>query len=256
MIGKLETYEVDSVTFTIYPAIDIRGGKCVRLFQGDYNQETVYGDSPYAMAEKFQKEGAAWIHIVDLDGAKERKRVNHAHVVQIAKELDVNVQVGGGIRTEEDVHYYLENGVNRIILGSSAIQNPDFVKKMLKRYGKQIAIGIDARNGFVAVDGWLETSEVKATELARELVDHGAEYFIFTDISKDGTLTGPNVPAIVEIAEVTGKKVIASGGISKLEDFDALLKECEKGIEGAIVGKALYTKQFSLQEALRKVNVR
>lgn len=244
------------MTFIIYPAIDIRGGKCVRLFQGDYNQETVYGDSPYAMAEKFRQEGASWIHIVDLDGAKERKRINHAHIVQIVKELDVNVQVGGGIRTEEDVNYYLENGVNRIILGSSAIQNPDFVKKMLKRYGRHIAIGIDARNGYVAVDGWLETSEVKATDLARELADHGAEYFIFTDISKDGTLTGPNVPAIVEIAEVTGKQVIASGGISKLEDFDALLKERNKGIEGAIVGKALYTKQFSLKEALRKVNER
>lgn len=241
------------MTFTIYPAIDIRGGKCVRLFQGDYNQETVYGDSPLAMAEKFQSEGATWIHLVDLDGAKARKRVNDAHVVQIAKELDVNVQIGGGIRSEEDVHYYLENGVNRIILGSSAIQNPDFVKKMLKQHGNNIAIGIDARDGYVAVDGWLETSEIKAVDLARELVEHGAEIFIFTDISKDGTLTGPNVKAIAEMAEATGKQVIASGGVSKLEDFDELLKEQEKGIEGAIVGKALYTNQFTLQDALRKV---
>ncbi|MFA8437334.1 1-(5-phosphoribosyl)-5-[(5-phosphoribosylamino)methylideneamino]imidazole-4-carboxamide isomerase [Pueribacillus sp. YX66] len=241
------------MTFTIYPAIDIRGGKCVRLFQGDYNQETVYGDSPLAMAEKFQSEGATWIHLVDLDGAKERKRVNDAHVIQIAKELDVNVQVGGGIRTEDDVHYYLENGVNRIILGSSAIQNPNFVKKMLKFHGDKIAVGIDARHGYVAVDGWLETSEIKAVDLAQELVEHGAEIFIFTDISKDGTLTGPNVKAIADMAEATGKQVIASGGVSKLEDFDDLLQEQKKGIEGAIVGKALYTKQFTLQDALRKV---
>lgn len=241
------------MTFTIYPAIDIRGGKCVRLFQGDYNQETVYGDSPLAMAEKFQSEGATWIHLVDLDGAKERKRVNDAHVIQIAKKLDVNVQVGGGIRTEDDVHYYLENGVNRIILGSSAIQNPNFVKKMLKFHGDKIAVGIDARHGYVAVDGWLETSEIKAVDLAQELVEHGAEIFIFTDISKDGTLTGPNVKAIADMAEATGKQVIASGGVSKLEDFDDLLQEQKKGIEGAIVGKALYTKQFTLQDALRKV---
>lgn len=244
---------MESVTFTVYPAIDILGGKCVRLFQGDYNQETVYGDSPLVMAEKFKSEGATWIHLVDLDGAKERKRVNDAHVVQIATQLDVNVQIGGGIRSEEDVNYYLENGVNRIILGSSAIQNPDFVKKMLKQYGEKIAIGIDARNGYVAVDGWLETSEIKAVDLARELVDHGAEIFISTDISKDGTLTGPNVKAIAEMAEATGKQVIASGGVSKLEDFDELLREKEKGIEGAIVGKALYTNQFTLQDALRKV---
>lgn len=244
---------MESVTFTIYPAIDIRGGKCVRLFQGDYNQETVYGDSPLAMAEKFQSEGATWIHLVDLDGAKERKRVNDTHVIQIAKKLDVNVQVGGGIRTEDDVHYYLENGVNRIILGSSAIQNPNFVKKMLKFHGDKIAVGIDARHGYVAVDGWLETSEIKAVDLAQELVEHGAEIFIFTDISKDGTLTGPNVKAIADMAEATGKQVIASGGVSKLEDFDDLLQEQKKGIEGAIVGKALYTKQFTLQDALRKV---
>ena len=242
------------MAFTVYPAIDIRGGKCVRLYQGDYSRETVYGDSPLAMAEKFKAEGATWVHLVDLDGAKEKKRVNDAHVVEIAKNLDVNVQVGGGIRTEEDVEYYLENGVKRIILGSSAIQNPDFTKKMLSLHGDKIAIGIDARDGYAAVNGWLETSEVLAIDLARELVQHGAEIFIFTDISKDGTLAGPNVKAIADMAEATGKRVIASGGISRLEDFDALLSEKEKGIEGAIVGKALYTNQFTLRDALRKVN--
>lgn len=241
------------MTFTIYPAIDMLGGKCVRLFQGDYNKETVYGDSPFEMAQQFADQGATWIHMVDLDGAKLGKRVNDEFVVRVANELDVAVQIGGGIRTEADVKYYLENGVDRVILGSSAIQDPDFVKKMLKQYNDRIAIGIDARDGYVAVSGWLETSEVKAVDLGRELRDHGAELFIFTDISKDGTLSGPNVSAITAFAEATGKEVIASGGISGLGDFSPLLNVKEKGVSGVIVGKALYTKQFTLQEAMAKV---
>ena len=242
------------MAFTIYPAIDMLGGKCVRLFQGDYNKETVYGDSPFEMANEFVKQGAKWIHMVDLDGAKAGKPVNDRFVTQVAKTLDVHVQVGGGIRTEDDVCDYLENGVSRIILGSSAIQNPAFVKKMLARYRDKVAIGIDARDGYVAVDGWLETSQVTAVDLACELAGHGAEVFIFTDISKDGTLSGPNVEAIVAIAEASGKEVIASGGISRLEDIDLLQKEEQKGIGGAIIGKALYTNQFTLHDALRRVN--
>lgn len=240
--------------FTIYPAIDIRDGKCVRLFQGDYNQETIYGDSPFDMAEQFVKQGANWIHMVDLDGAKAGERVNYEFVIRVAKELHVNVQIGGGIRTQEDIEYYLENGVDRIILGSTAIQNPKLVKKMLRAYGKKIAIGLDARDGYIAVDGWLETSKVKAVDLGCELAEHGAEVFIFTDISRDGTLTGPNVEAIASMAEATGKEVIASGGISQLTDFSELLAEREKGIGGAIVGQALYTNQFTLQEALQRVD--
>ncbi|MED5041585.1 HisA/HisF-related TIM barrel protein, partial [Geobacillus stearothermophilus] len=138
--------------FTIYPAIDMRGGKCVRLLQGDYNKETVYGDSPVAMAEQFAAQGAEWIHMVDLDGAKEGRRVNDRFVIEAAR-LGVNVQVGGGIRTEEDIVYYLENGVARVILGSAAIADPPFVKKMLQTYGRRIVIGIDARDGFVATEG-------------------------------------------------------------------------------------------------------
>ena len=163
------------MTFTIYPAIDMRGGKCVRLLQGDYNKETVYGDSPFEMAKVFADEGAEWIHMVDLDGAKAAQRVNHEHVLEVASKLNAKVQIGGGIRTEDDVAFYLENGVNRAILGSAAISDPDFVKAMLAKYGEKIAIGIDAKDGYVATEGWLNTSNVKATELGKTLADAGAE---------------------------------------------------------------------------------
>ncbi|HET7580616.1 MAG TPA: 1-(5-phosphoribosyl)-5-[(5-phosphoribosylamino)methylideneamino]imidazole-4-carboxamide isomerase [Bacillales bacterium] len=237
--------------FTIYPAIDIRGGKCVRLLQGDYGQETVYGDSPLKMAQKFQDEGAEWIHMVDLDGAKKGQPVNDELVLDVKKKLRVKVQVGGGIRSKQDAGHYLENGVDRIILGSSAIADPDFVKEMLAEYGPRIAIGIDARDGFVAVEGWTETSEVKAEKLALELTEHGAETFIFTDISKDGTLSGPNVEAIANLARLTGKNVIASGGVSDLGDIESLYRRKKAGVSGAIVGRALYTGAVSVKDALK-----
>ncbi|KYG33757.1 1-(5-phosphoribosyl)-5-[(5-phosphoribosylamino)methylideneamino]imidazole-4-carboxamide isomerase [Alkalihalobacillus trypoxylicola] len=238
--------------FSIYPAIDMRGGKCVRLIQGDYNQETIYGDSPFEMAKQFVEDGAKWIHMVDLDGAKSKKRVNHESVLSVAQHLDAKVQVGGGIRTEEDVEFYLNAGVNRVILGSVAVHNPNFTKKMLNQYGgEKIAIGLDARDGFVATEGWLETSNVRAEELGQELAKFGAEIFIFTDISRDGMLSGPNTNSIVSLAEATGKQVIASGGVSSLSDLQQLREQHLNGIEGAIVGKALYTNQFSLKEALK-----
>ncbi|MFC3886586.1 1-(5-phosphoribosyl)-5-[(5-phosphoribosylamino)methylideneamino]imidazole-4-carboxamide isomerase [Bacillus songklensis] len=240
--------------FTIYPAIDMRGGKCVRLLQGDYDQETVYGDSPVDMAANFAKAGASWIHMVDLDGAKKGQRVNDQFVVDVKKQLGVQVQIGGGIRKEEDVAYYLEQGIDRVILGSAAISHPEFVKKMLREYGSRIAIGIDARDGYVATEGWLETSNVKATELGQRLADAGAETFIFTDIATDGMLSGPNIPAIVEMAKATSKQVIASGGVSTIGDLLALKRHEAEGVAGAIVGKALYTQQFTLAEALQEVN--
>lgn len=242
------------MAFTIYPAIDMRGGKCVRLLQGDYNKETVYADSPFEVAKSFADEGATWIHMVDLDGAKAGQRVNHEHVLQVVQNLNVNVQIGGGIRTEDDVAFYLNNGVSRVILGSAAISNPDFVKKMLQTYGKKIAIGIDAKDGYVATEGWLNTSNVKATELGKTLAEAGAEVFIFTDIATDGMLSGPNIKAVVEMAEATGKQVIASGGVSKLDDLVRLKQYSASGVAGAIVGKALYTKQFTVREALSEVN--
>jgi phosphoribosylformimino-5-aminoimidazole carboxamide ribotide isomerase len=240
-------------SFTLYPAIDMRGGKCVRLLQGDYNQETVYGDSPFDMAKQFADQGAEWIHMVDLDGAKDGKKVNHEHVVRVAEELPVKVQIGGGIRSMEDVSFYLDNGVDRVILGSAAVSNPDFVREALMKYGgAKIAIGLDARNGYVATEGWLETSHIMAVDLAKRLVEEGAETFIFTDISKDGMLQGPNVEAIGELARITGKEVVASGGVSSIDDLVSLMED-DRNISGAIIGKALYTGRFTLSDALGSV---
>ncbi|MCI4127185.1 1-(5-phosphoribosyl)-5-[(5-phosphoribosylamino)methylideneamino]imidazole-4-carboxamide isomerase [Bacillus haynesii] len=239
--------------FTVYPAIDMRNGKCVRLIQGDYEKETIYGHSPLEMASLFAEAGANWIHLVDLDGAREGKKVNDSYVISIAAELNVKVQVGGGIRAEKDVYDYLSQGVERVILGSSAVSNPEFVKKMLKAYGRHIAIGLDARDGFVSTEGWLETSSVRAEELGRELANEGAEVFIFTDIATDGMLSGPNINSTVELARATGKQVIASGGVSSLADLGALASRAAEGVSGAIVGKALYTNQFTVAEALERV---
>ncbi|PLR99124.1 1-(5-phosphoribosyl)-5-[(5-phosphoribosylamino)methylideneamino]imidazole-4-carboxamide isomerase [Bacillus sp. T33-2] len=236
--------------FTIYPAIDMRNGKCVRLLQGDYDKETVYGDSPYDMAKKFADEGASWIHMVDLDGAKDGKRVNDSFVIQAARELGVKVQIGGGIRREEDIAHYLENGVARVIIGSIAVSNPEFAEEMVRKYPGRIAIGIDAKNGFVATHGWLTTSEVKAVDLGKRFAEAGAETFIFTDIATDGMLSGPNLEAIELMASETGKSVIASGGVSSLSDLAALKALSFAGVSGAIVGKALYERRFTVKEAL------
>ncbi len=236
--------------FIIYPAIDMRGGRCVRLIQGDYNQETVYGDSPFDMAKSFADQGATWIHMVDLDGAKEGKRINDQFVIKAAQQLNARIQIGGGIRTEEDVVHYLENGVSRVILGSVAVNQPDFTKDMLKKYGDKIAIGLDAKDGMVATEGWLQTSSLSAIELGKKFADYGAETFIFTDISTDGMLSGPNIEATEKLALETGKRIIASGGVSSLSDLQQLKQKASSGIAGAIVGKAIYTKRFTVKEAL------
>jgi phosphoribosylformimino-5-aminoimidazole carboxamide ribotide isomerase len=241
------------MSFTIYPAIDMRGGKCVRLLQGDYGKETVYGDSPFGMAKEFADAGATWIHMVDLDGAKDGKRVNDTFVIQAAQTLQAKVQIGGGIRTEVDIVHYLERGVERVIIGSIAVSNPGFAIDMIRKYGHHIAVGIDAKNGFVATHGWLNTSEMKAVELGKRFADAGAETFIFTDIATDGMLSGPNVDAVTQMAIETGKSVIASGGVSSLADLTTLKTLSNKGVSGAIVGKALYEGRFSVAEALEEV---
>lgn len=241
------------MSFTIYPAIDMREGKCVRLLQGDYDKETVYGDSPFEMAKKFVDQGAAWIHMVDLDGAKDGMRINDRYVLEAAQKLPAKVQVGGGIRSEQDVIHYLENGVDRVIIGSMAVSNPDLVLELVRTYGSKIAVGLDAKDGYVAVHGWLETSQIKAVELGKRLAEGGVETFIFTDIATDGMLSGPNIEAAVELAKATGKQVIASGGVRSLSDLQALKAYENEGVSGAIVGKAIYTGQFSLQEALEEV---
>lgn len=235
------------MSYTIYPAIDIRAGKCVRLEQGDYNKETIYGESPYKMAKSFQDAGAKWVHVVDLDGAKAKKPVNDEAILTIAQKLDVPVQVGGGIRTEQDIDRYINGGVARVVLGSVAVYQPEFTKQMLAKYREQIAIGIDARNGYVATEGWLETSHVKAEDLAAEMARFGAKTFIFTDIARDGMLTGPNIEACVALSKAANANVIASGGVSNISDLAQLRAA---SLAGAIVGKALYTKRFTLEEAL------
>jgi phosphoribosylformimino-5-aminoimidazole carboxamide ribotide isomerase len=231
----------------------MRGGNCVRLIQGDYEKETVYGNSPFDMAKNFSEQGAEWIHMVDLDGAKDGKRVNDPFVIQAAQKLNAKIQIGGGIRTEEDIAHYLDNGVERVIIGSLAVSNPNFAIEMIKKYGIKIAIGIDAKNGYVATHGWLNTSELKAVELGKRLADAGAETFIFTDIATDGMLSGPNLEAIQQMAEETGKQVIASGGVSNLTDLLNLKQLLNMGVSGAIIGKAIYEGKFSVAEALKEV---
>ncbi|GLY09344.1 1-(5-phosphoribosyl)-5-[(5-phosphoribosylamino)methylideneamino]imidazole-4-carboxamide isomerase [Pseudobacillus badius] len=240
------------MSFTIYPAIDMRGGKCVRLKQGDYSQETVYGDSPFDMAKSFAEDGAEWIHMVDLDGAKDGRRINDRFVIEAAQKLGAKVQIGGGIRSEEDILHYLDNGVDRVIIGSLAVSETDLVKQWLRKFGSRMAIGLDAKDGFVATHGWLETSSLRAVDLGKELADAGAETFIFTDIATDGMLSGPNIQAVAELALATGKRVIASGGVSSLEDIREIKRHEQAGVSGAIVGKAIYTGQFTVREALKE----
>lgn len=237
--------------FIVYPAIDIRDGKCVRLVQGDYNQETIYNDQPTEVAAEWAAQGAEWIHLVDLDGAKAGRPVNDVLIGQIARSVNVPVQVGGGIRTADDIERMLSLGVSRVILGTAAIEDKQFVYQALNKHGEQIAIGIDARDGLVATRGWLETSEVKAVDLGVQLAEHGARTFIFTDISRDGMMGGPNVEAIVHLAQVSGQTVIASGGVSQQNDLIRLAEQAESGVGGAIVGKALYTGAIRLSEALQ-----
>lgn len=239
--------------FTIYPAIDIRDGKCVRLVQGDYNQETIYNENPVKVAQEWERLGGSYIHLVDLDGAKAGQPVNDELIGRIASAVQVPVQVGGGLRTREHVEQLLSLGVSRVILGTAAIEDRAFTEAVLGTYGDRIAIGLDARNGYVATRGWLETSEVRADELAAELASRGAETFIFTDISRDGMMQGPNVEAIVALAKSSGRTVIASGGVSKMDDLITLSTYAKEGVGGAIVGKALYTGSIDLQVAVQAV---
>ncbi|WP_010290216.1 1-(5-phosphoribosyl)-5-[(5-phosphoribosylamino)methylideneamino]imidazole-4-carboxamide isomerase [Kurthia massiliensis] len=242
------------MTIQIYPAIDMRGGKCVRLYKGDYDQETVYADSPFDMAKQFADAGASFVHMVDLDGAKDGERVHAADVIRVAKELPVKVQIGGGIRSMEDVRFYLENGIDRVIIGSLAIREPELVASFIEQFGADgIVIGLDAKDGMVATHGWIETSDQKATDVGKYFVERGAKHFIFTDIATDGTLQGPNIAANKELAAATGAEIIVSGGMSSLEDIQAVKAASnDSTIGGVIIGKALYTGRFTLEEALEE----
>ncbi|MFX0560513.1 1-(5-phosphoribosyl)-5-[(5-phosphoribosylamino)methylideneamino]imidazole-4-carboxamide isomerase [Tepidibacillus infernus] len=239
------------MSWTIYPAIDLRGGQCVRLFQGDYGQETTYGD-PIEMARRWEKEGTAWLHLVDLDGAKVGAPVQMELIGEIAKNVKIPIQVGGGIRTLDTIEDYLNLGINRVILGTAALENEELLKQALSLNPEAIVVGIDARDGFVATRGWLDTSQVLAVELGQRLAELGVQTFIFTDIAKDGTLSGPNVEATQNFALKTKAKVIASGGVSSPEDLFKLKTLESDGVVGAIVGKALYTGKISLKEMMGK----
>ncbi len=231
----------------LYPAIDIRGGKCVRLTQGRYEEMTVFSDDPADIALKFQKDGAQYIHVVDLDGARGESS-NRELISRMAKMIVIPVQTGGGIRTLKDIETVLESGVSRVILGTSAVQNPELVAQAVLRYKSRIAVGIDARDGYVAIEGWEKTSDFKAVEFARKMESLGVKTIIYTDIATDGMLTGPNLSAMEEMLGHVGLEVIASGGVSSIEDLASLR---EIGVQGAIVGKALYTGAIDLKNALR-----
>jgi phosphoribosylformimino-5-aminoimidazole carboxamide ribotide isomerase len=231
----------------IFPAIDLKGGKCVRLYQGDYSLETVFSEDPVAMAHKWQARGARRLHLVDLDGAASGEPVNLAIVKSIVSQTGLPVQLGGGIRDEATVQKLLDAGVNRVILGTIAIEKPELVSQLCHKFGQSIIVGIDARDGLVATRGWKQTTTVAAVDLAQEMAILGAARILYTDIRRDGTLTEPNYPAIAELMTMSGLPVIAAGGISAISHLQKLK---ELGVEGAVIGKALYTGNIDLKQAM------
>lgn len=231
----------------LYPAIDMIDGKCVRLVQGDYSQKTTFAEDPLAVALRWQRAGGRFIHLVDLDGARSGGMPNFDCIARIADTLDIPIEVGGGIRDMKAVEQYLEHGVERVIIGTSALHNPQFVKEAVKEYGRRIAVGIDAKDGMAAVSGWEEVSQTSALSLAKGMEQMGVSTIIYTDIATDGMLSGPNLAAMKEMAEYVSIDVVASGGVTSLEDLRRL---SAAGVEGAIVGKALYTGHIDLQEAV------
>ncbi len=236
----------------IYPAIDIKDGQCVRLFKGQFSDVTVYGDSPAEMAKKWESLGGEYIHVVDLDGALKGHGVNAEKIKEICNSVNVPVQTGGGIRTMEDIEAKLECGIDRVIIGTKAVADSDFVKRAVDKYGQKIVIGIDAKDGMVAIEGWKKTSDFTAVEFAKKMVSIGVQTIVYTDIATDGTLAGPNVDAMAEMTKAVDADIIASGGIGSLEHIKSLVPT---GVEGVIVGKALYTGKVNLTETVREVKI-
>ena len=234
----------------IYPAIDIRGGKCVRLLKGDFEKETTFSDAPEEMAKKWEAMGAEYLHLVDLDGALAGMSKNLDTVKKILMAVDIPCELGGGIRSMENIKEVLDTGVERVILGSVAVKNPALVKEACAKYGERIVVGIDAKDGMVAVDGWGVSSDVKVTELAKKMKAVGVKTIIYTDISRDGTLEGVNVEATARLAKESGVKIVASGGVRSEADIRALLPHEREGIEGVIVGKSIYMGTLDLAAAL------
>ncbi|MFZ3577585.1 1-(5-phosphoribosyl)-5-[(5-phosphoribosylamino)methylideneamino]imidazole-4-carboxamide isomerase [Virgibacillus sp. DJP39] len=235
----------------LFPAIDIRNGKCVRLTQGDYKQEQIYNDSPVEVALQWENEGAEFIHVVDLDGAKTGEMTNLTTIEKIVNSVQIPVQVGGGIRSMQSLKNYQSIGIARMIIGTAAIDNKDFLREAVAAYGDKIAISIDARNGKVATNGWLQTSEVLAVDLVKELDLLGVKTIIYTDILKDGMLAGPNFEELEIINELTKQDIVASGGISSTVDIRKLE---QMDLYGGILGKALYNGSLSLAELIKGEN--
>jgi phosphoribosylformimino-5-aminoimidazole carboxamide ribotide isomerase len=235
----------------VIPAIDLRGGRCVRLIQGDVRDETVYSSEPASVAKLWKLKGAKMIHVVDLDGAITGTPKNLKHLYEIVKQVNVPIQFGGGVRDLDTLKAVINHGVKRVILGTSAAQDKKFLEKAVDKFGKQVVVGIDARDGKVAVKGWKETSKLMAVDMAREMEAMGVRTLIFTDIRKDGMLTGPNFKQIKELARAVKIPVIASGGVSSLKDIRHLLDLEQYGVEACIVGKAIYTGKMELKEAIQ-----
>lgn len=234
----------------LIPAVDIKNGRCVRLVQGRKEDTTVFSDNPAAMAQKWAQAGAELIHVIDLDGAFEKRTRNMDAIKNILQIVDTPVQLGGGIRSEQTARKFLDMGVQRVIIGTEAIKNPEWVKRTADRYPGRIVVGIDARRGRVAIEGWTETTQVKAVELAKSFEDCGVAAFIFTDIYRDGMQTGPNIEETRRLAEAIDTPVVASGGIATIKDIQNLLPLETVGVIGAISGKALYSGTLDFQESL------
>ncbi|MBW4648375.1 MAG: 1-(5-phosphoribosyl)-5-[(5-phosphoribosylamino)methylideneamino]imidazole-4-carboxamide isomerase [Kastovskya adunca ATA6-11-RM4] len=237
----------------VIPAIDLLEGRCVRLYQGDYARSQVFNDNPVEVARQWVDQGASRLHVVDLDGAKAGKVVNQQAIAAIVQAVSVPIQVGGGLRDRISVAQLLDSGVSQVILGTVAVEQPQLVQELCQEFPGNIFVGIDARNGQVATRGWLETSSVNATDLAQQMAKYGAAGIIYTDIHRDGTLSGPNLDALRELASKISIPVIASGGISSITDLLSLLALERLGITGVIVGRALYTGDVSLKEAVQAV---
>jgi phosphoribosylformimino-5-aminoimidazole carboxamide ribotide isomerase len=240
-------FSKDRLSMQIWPAIDLRGGKCVRLRQGDYGQETVYGDQPAAMAARWVAEGAECLHLVDLDGAREGRPCNRPAVAAIVQAVEVPCELGGGIRDEETVADLLGLGLERLVIGTQAVKRPDWFRRLSIQFPGRLVAGIDARDGRVATDGWLETSSMSATDLAVQLAELPIAAIVYTDISKDGMMAGPNLAAMSEMASAVSAPIIASGGVTTADDVSRL---AQAGVAGCIIGRAMYEGSLTLADAL------
>ncbi len=234
----------------IIPAVDIKNGKCVRLLQGRKDAETVFSDDPADMARRWETEGAEIIHVIDLDGAFEKSPQNLDSIRKIIKRVKTPIQLGGGIRDEKTIEMFLDLGVERVIIGTEAIKSPEFVKKACREFSGKIVVGIDAKNGLVAIEGWTKTTKIKAVDLAKQFEDCGVAAINFTDIHRDGMQTGPNIEETGMLAEAVSIPVVASGGVSNIEDIKKLMPLEKAGVIGVITGRALYSGSLSLKEAV------